>query len=601
MDDSDCFAVMGRTRWVLRPNPLNPEREGVIDWSTLELSGIGTKHQRAYLAKSAKELLVAYVRNAKRNALSPSTVPGIFTKIRRLVRWMVEREIWRFAQLSEQNIADFLAGLTDGNQLSEQTFQRYVTLLNSMWKLKSDYVGAIRIDPIFLANRVELFSGLEKRKMWKAINEDAALHLIRDALQWVSVTAPIVQIVVGQIWSASRKCIGLSKHGRAKLMNEAFGRIERSEEYAELRHFVGTDGGNPRHALRRLLALSEGAAAIILLFLVGMRVSELLSLTTGSIKTQLHSDGHTYEYLSGVAAKKRGLQRLWIASSSVKAALTSVEALFSGPRSTSKGNWLFIAFSGTNALPLPGRRITRMGGQTIGKRLRLFADAEFRSGQPACGRLHPHAARKTFARFVVLRDKRALGALAHHYGHVHREYTDTNYIGSDLELAALISEENRRDLANGLTDILKSKNLSGKASKSLRSMKGEMGDTSSFAGKKALARTVQKLIDEGVTLAPCDWGYCVYVQSMSACGGDIDGPNPIERTPDVCSGCANFVVTEAHRSWWNLRAKEAQAFLLRQDIDEQSRLVVLRRNAVAEKLLSNLNDNHHNLAEVPGE
>jgi hypothetical protein len=54
--------------------------------------------------------------------------------------------------------------------------------------------------------------------------------------------------------------------------------------------------------------------------------------------------------------------------------------------------------------------------------------------------------------------------LAHHYGHAHRIFTDSNYVGGDIELAAMISEENRRDLAEGLTEILRSSNLSGKAS-----------------------------------------------------------------------------------------------------------------------------------------
>lgn len=597
----DCFASIGRSRWVLKSHPLNPEKQGVIDWSTLGVCGYGTKHQRTYLVKSAKELLCAYAQYSKRSGLSPSTVPGVFAKIRRLVKWMVSRELWRFGQLSEQDIVDFLSHISDGIQLSEQTFQRYVMIFNAMWTLRGEYAGALRTDPAFLSGQIATSFDLGKRRAWKPIDEAAALALIHDALQWIELTTPIVQSIVDEIWKDSRKCVGLNKQDRARVMNAAFQRIERSDEYAQLRRLVGVEMKDARQTVRRLLALCEGAAAVVLLFLVGMRVSELLSLTISSMKTQLHSDGHTYQYLSGVAAKKKGVRRLWVATPQVRAALQSMDTLLAGPRSASKQDWLFISFCGTTVLPLPGRRVVRMLSQTIGKRLRLFANAEFRSGQPACGRLHPHAARKTFARFVVLRDKRALEALAHHYGHVHREYTDTNYIGHDLELAALLSEENRRDLANGLRDILKSSNLSGKGSRSLRKMGDEIGDLATFRGKKALARTVERLIEEGVTLAPCDWGYCVYVQSMSACAGDTVGPNPVERSPDVCGGCANLVVTETHRSWWSVRAQDMQVFLSRQDINEQSRLVVARRHAIAGKILSSLNENRKSLEEAHSE
>jgi hypothetical protein len=133
---------------------------------------------------------------------------------------------------------------------------------------------------------------------------------------------------------------------------------------------------------------------------------------------------------------------------------------------------------------------------TISKKMKVFANAKFRDDAPLTARLHPHAARKTFARFVVLRDKRALGALAHHYGHTHRLYTDTNYIGSDIELATMISEENRRDLAVGLTDILRSSNLSGKASGLLRAVVTNETQSRSLRGRKAIARLAERLIDE---------------------------------------------------------------------------------------------------------
>ncbi|WP_316677978.1 hypothetical protein [Ralstonia chuxiongensis] len=226
---------------------------------------------------------------------------------------------------------------------------------------------------------------------------------------------------------------------------------------------------------------------------------------------------------------------------------------------------------------------------SVGKRIKMFADAPHRCSSPAVVRLHPHVARKTFARFVVLRDKRALEALSYHFGHTHMMITDGCYVGADIELAKLMNEEARKDLAHGLEDILRSGALAGKASRSLQTF---MRDAQSgrYRGRRTLQSLVSKLINEGVQLAPCDWGYCVYSQSLSACRGTASGPNEENRSPEVCAMCANFVVTEKHRLWWSERQERDALFLSENGIPEQSRQWVSRRQAGTEKVLHELNE-----------
>jgi hypothetical protein len=113
-----------------------------------------------------------------------------------------------------------------------------------------------------------------------------------------------------------------------------------------------------------------------------------------------------------------------------------------------------------------------------------------------------------------------------------------------------------------------------------------------MSGRRVIEKMVDRLIDEGVTLAPCDWGYCVYAQAFSACGGDSAGPNPVERAPDVCGKCTNFVVTERHRSWWEERVRDASVFLSHQGLTGQSIAVIERRRDTAEQILRKLNVAH---------
>jgi hypothetical protein len=198
-------------------------------------------------------------------------------------------------------------------------------------------------------------------------------------------------------------------------------------------------------------------------------------------------------------------------------------------------------------------------------------------------------ARKTFARFVVMRDKTALQSLAYHYGHVHSSVTDGAYVGADIGLAKLIREEDRADLAEALMDLLSSGAVGGRAGKNIAQISEQAsGGKALFRGKRGLDAAVGKLIDSGIRLAPCDWGYCVYSKAMSACGGDETGPNLVQRAPDVCASCANFSVTERHRPYWNERAKRDEEFLERQGLPDQTKHIVRARLARSREVLVSL-------------
>lgn len=179
-----------------------------------------------------------------------------------------------------------------------------------------------------------------------------------------------------------------------------------------------------------------------------------------------------------------------------------------------------------------------------------------------------------------------LESLAYHFGHTHRAITDGYYVGADMELAQLIDAENRQDLAQSLADLLSSGNIAGKAGKAFASARTL---AARMRGNATLQSVVERLIADGVQLAPCDWGYCVYSKALSACHGDARGPNEALRTAEVCGGCSNFVVTERHRAWWEERMVRDQQFLKGQGLLEQSVMVVRRRLSRNVELLAELN------------
>lgn len=68
--------------------------------------------------------------------------------------------------------------------------------------------------------------------------------------------------------------------------------------------------------------------------------------------------------------------------------------------------------------------------------------------------------------------------------------------------------------------------------------------------KREIRAYARMLADSGLTLAVCEWGYCVYREEFSACHGSTTAPDSIRREPSTCARCKNFSVSEGHRPYW---------------------------------------------------
>jgi hypothetical protein len=152
----------------------------------------------------------------------------------------------------------------------------------------------------------------------------------------------------------------------------------------------------------------------------------------------------------------------------------------------------------------------------------------------------------------------------------------------------LLKQEDRDDLSRTLTNLLQSSCIGGKAAQRIENFRGQYQKDPTFAGKVGLATLVDSLIKKGVKIAPCDWGYCVYSESHSACRGDAIGPNEVLRAPDVCASCANFVVTAKHQVWWNERVSREEEFLGQHGLSDQARALVEKRLTQSKVLLTSI-------------
>ncbi len=205
-------------------------------------------------------------------------------------------------------------------------------------------------------------------------------------------------------------------------------------------------------------ATTQNAVLTQILFLVGMRISEVLALHTECLVKRTLANGDPVWCLEGVAAKARCRPRAWVVPDVVRDGIELLTSLGDDLRQHFAFRYLFISRIGV--LPHTDGALRRVNGNRGAIMLRSFASSPFRTEpwRPS-SRLHPHQARKTFASMVVRRNKSALQPLAQHYGHVNYAFTDRNYVGVDFELAELVRNQDRVDLAECLTDILSSNNL----------------------------------------------------------------------------------------------------------------------------------------------
>ncbi len=138
-------------------------------------------------------------------------------------------------------------------------------------------------------------------------------------------------------------------------------------------------------------------------------------------------------------------------------------------------------------------------------------------------RFSTHQGRKTFVHFAALRDRSALFALAQHLGHRERGVTDRSYVGSDYRLEREIEAGILEQSVAAWEHMLSTPRLGGRAGVEILSKRPR------FRGarmKQDLKRYARMLVDAGLTLGVCDWGFCIYRQEHSACLGSTTGPNP---------------------------------------------------------------------------
>ena len=562
--------------WIFTPtNALEHEHPVRIRWDFVLPSGRRfTDASLAPLLEHARTLL-ALVRTRSLStglAQRATTVEGCFSYLRELLRWMEAQGYARFADLDASALLRFQRSIEQrtnrkGVPLARTTVQKYLHLLVYLRRFRTEIGDGLTIEP-FPGRSTASVAGVTdaNRRSWPYTPEPIAIALVHGAIEFLSRCA-VDLLRAREIYATTVAAVQRRGH-TAEVWRQA---TARALQHVTLETAKGPHTIASAAELAQLLDVLYTACFVVISYLVGPRASEVLQLQTGCVQPLAPEDSAGDPGLAVIVgaifkreAAYHGRRHQWIAPPPALHAIAVLEALSAPHRERSGRKELWLR---TRGYRFGASEWQRSGSAP----LRVTSTSEMRALLARCSAwfdlplhhgerwpLSTHQGRKTFARFAALRDRSALFALAQHLGHRERGMTDRGYTGTDYRLNREIEAGILEQSVSAWEHMLSTPQLGGRAGAEILAKRPR------FRGarmKQDLKRYARMLVDSGLTLGVCDWGFCVYRQEHSACLGSTTGPNPLRREPSTCAGCRNFVVSKQHRTYWLEQARRNEALL----------------------------------------
>jgi integrase len=551
--------------WIFAPTSvLDEERPERVQWDFKLPSG------RRFTDRSCRALLefarrfAALVRTHSVSTGLPQragTVRNYTHKLRTLICWMDQEGFSRFDELDSAALLRFMRAIAGrrgrtGQSVRSTTLDLYARVLRYLYQYRTDLGDGLTIDPR-AALRGAAGPRASKQQTHTSTPDIIAVPLVQQAIEFIATAA--IDILL-----ARERYIAVTQHHRRPA------RLDRVATVGALRaRVIQTPRGSHRIAtvaeFARLVDMLYAACFTVIAYLVGPRVSEILHLQSGCVRPRADGGdaviaGAIFKLESGY----HGRAHEWVAPPAAVHAIAVLEALSAPHRQRTgraelwlrphdrrggAGEWLQQS---SKLLSIPPT--TRVNNQLVrfGEWLALPKHKGRR------WRLTTHQGRKTFARFVALRDRTSLFALAQHLGHRDRSITDASYVGTDYALDQEIEAEVLEQSVSAWEYMLSTPSLGGRAGHEILAKRPRFRGASM---KQDLRQYARMLVEVGLTLGICDWGYCVYRQEYSACRGTATAPSAERREPSTCARCKNFVVGSDHRPYWMEQAQRYEVLL----------------------------------------
>ena len=562
-----------------------------------------TDSQHAALLESARQLIFLIRRRALISQLPQraTTVAGYFMCLRTLLRWMDEEAYHRFADLDSAALVRFQRDIVQrknrtGAPVTPGTVQGFINLLVYLYRFRDELDDALSVDPCPGQTAGELAGVNRSRTHHGPHTPDAvAVRLIQGAIDFLASSAVDIlrarEIYATAITEAQRR-------GRSEVAcNCTAVRALRKVTVLIPR---GTQTDLSARDLAELLDMLYAACFVVISYLVGPRVSEIMHLKAGCVRSRaMRGSTVTSELVVMVGAifkqeaDYHGRPHEWVVPPAAIHAISVLEALSAPHRSqTGRGElWLRVhgdwrsrgATEWRHSSRGPFHIPTSTCFVYLLNRFAEWIELPDHDGKP--WHLTTHQGRRTFARFAALRDRSALFALAQHFGHRDYATTEGSYVGNDYALDHEIHAEILEQSVSAWEHMLSVPTLGGRAGREILAKRRQFRGIRMKADLKTYARM---LVEAGLILGVCDYGYCVYRQEYSACRGNATGPNPAYREPSTCTHCKNFAVSVQHHPYWLDQVRRCETLLSEPALPTQTLRILRDRLEEARAVLRSI-------------
>jgi integrase len=360
----------------------------------------------------------------------------------------------------------------------------------------------------------------------------------------------------------------------------------------------GLDGSKFENGLRSLRHLNkelcylQTACFVLIAFMTGMRLSELLSLREGCCETEAEPGQVDLVWLRSRVFKMQGVPKgrsaRWLGGPICARAVRVLERLGKRVR-------LRVGI-GSLWVPVPAAKRPRpkkpFQARTIRVRLKHFVRMlGLKDSSGRAFHIHPHMFRRTFARHVVRYDTTNLLALKEHFKHISLSMTDY-YVGSDLELWTLMMEEEEKLLFESFDKALRADRMAGPGGVRLkrtideaiaegrlpREFRGEAGD-------HLRKEMIRNLVESGQRVYPCAASnYCWFRPESALC---TQGNHPLLKRCNP-GACTNSIITLEHKPHWEKVQRDCEDLMQLKPQAEPYQKALRDIQAVSSKILRDL-------------
>ena len=403
-----------------------------------------------------------------------------YTYLRTLVQWMHDNGYQRLNQLTRTSQRAFMRdiGKRKGRgspeaTLKTSTLAQYQNMLQVLFLQGQRYPELAIAEPR-PQDAIKLSHANPDRRSIPKTPDAIATALVGGAIQLLGPPAENIIDVrdrMLELYSEVEHTLGTTWQATAHVRKE-FQAHPPGWKRCRNEHWYTGPVDNP-HDVQRLVSRLCDAAAIVLSYLVGMRISEILALETGCVTKQPKPDGGgEYILIKGIiyktAPSEHGQEHEWVGPPIAERAIEVLERISRPLRErTGKHNlWLIQQSKGLRVGTAP---ISVLTSHTMGLRwenkFAPFIGLPLHEG--ARWHLSTHQGRKTFADFMAKQDRSGLEALKDQLGHRSIVMTDIAYSPRDADMAELIGEAGMREKARTLAEVLIAPDLAGKKGKEI--------------------------------------------------------------------------------------------------------------------------------------